>query len=271
MKQSSENYLRLKEIRRWFGTTLGRHTLASEQALLDHLLPGYFGYHLLGLTTADGADGESLLASSPINQKAVMGLMPGDTGGFLGQVDQLPFSDDVLDVVLLHHVLEFLKNPQAALREIVRTSLPSGHLVVVGFNPHSSWGIWRQAARFRGRAPWTGAFIRPGRLLDWLTLLNFRIERADYMNYRLPVARLAGEPRRDYSQGISRYANWPFGAIYVIVARKQVGMLTPIRPVWKQRSAFGPLTVVRPTGASANTANRDIAYNPGPGKPAPDE
>ena len=81
--------------------------------------------------------------------------------------------------------------------------------------------------------------------MDWLTLLNFKIDRAQYTTYGLPMNGYAGQVP-DYSLGLSRNANWPFGAIYVIVASKQVGSMTPIKPLWQRERAFGRLRLVRP-------------------------
>ena len=87
--------------------------------------------------------------------------------------------------------------------------------------------------------------------MDWLTLLNFNIDRAQFAIYQPPVPRLMKGKTRDYSQGLSRHPNWPFGAVYVIVARKQVSRLQPIRPVWRTRQTLPELSVVRP-------ASRDV-------------
>ncbi len=89
--------------------------------------------------------------------------MTADIPAWLHHRDICHFANDNIDVVLLHHLLDYVDSPQDVLREAARVVLPMGHLVIVGFHPVSSWGLWRQVARFRGRAPWTGRFIRAGR------------------------------------------------------------------------------------------------------------
>ena len=111
----------------------------------------------------------------------------------------------------------------------------------------SLWGAWRTIARSVGRkgiAPWNGTFIRPGRLMDWLNLLDFKIDRAQYSIYRPPVSRYLGEVN-DYSDGVSRTMNLPIGSVYVIVARKHVGAALSIKPAWNRHQAFGRLSAVR--------------------------
>jgi SAM-dependent methyltransferase len=213
----------LTDLRSWFESTLGAHVLAAEQAIMNQLLPGFFGYDLLQLSLQT----ESLFDASPIHHKLKMGIAQQDQGAFTGKATQLPFETDSMDVVLLHHLLEYYDSPQQILREVGRIALPSGHVVIIGFNPLSLWGAYRPIGQLRSLAPWCGRFIRPGRLMDWLTLLNFKIDRAQYATYGLPVDGYSGKIP-DYRQGLSRNANWPFGAVYVIVASKQVSRLTPI-------------------------------------------
>lgn len=234
---------KLALIREWFDSPLGNQIVKVEKAVLDQLLPAFFGYHLLQLSVQQS----KLYDASPIQHKISLGLLEEDNEAFVAQATALPLEEDSIDVVVLHHLLDFYDSPQQLLREVARVSRPQGHLVIVGFNPLSLWGLVKPFGHLRGRAPWIGKFIRPGRLMDWLNLLNFKIDRAHYSTYGLPMNRapfVGNIP--DYSQGLSRKSNLPFGASYVIVARKQVGTMTPIRPVWKERRSFGQLTVVRP-------------------------
>lgn len=250
----------LMDLRCWYESTLGAHVLAAEQAILNQLLPGFFGYDLLQLSLQT----KSLFDASPIHHKLKMTIAPQDPGAFIGKATQLPFETDSMDVVLLHHLLEYYDSPQQILREVGRIALPSGHVVIVGFNPLSLWGAYRPIGQLRELAPWCGRFIRPGRLMDWLTLLNFKIDRAQYTTYGLPVNGYSGTIP-DYRQGLSRNANWPFGAVYVIVASKQVSRLTPIKPLWQRRRAFGRLNIVRPAvnqGANRDTVRRDRHITP---------
>ncbi len=226
--------------------------LDVERAILEQLLPAFFGYHLLQISVQN----QALYGASPIQHKIAMGIRESDNQPFVARATQLPLEDDAIDVVLLHHILGFYHDRQQILREIARVSRPMGYLVIVGFNPLSLWGLYKPVAAVGNRPPWNASFIRPGRLMDWLNLLNFKIDRAHYCTYGPPVTRTFLKGRvPDYTRGISRRTNLPFGAVYVIVARKQVGTMTPIRPVWRPHTTFGKLTVVRPTGRGMATRN----------------
>ena len=231
----------IENLRMWFQSPLGAQVRETQGAILEQLLPGYFGYHLLQMSI----QADVLYDSSPIQHKFKLDIHPTDSDFCSASPAALPFANDSIDVVLMHHLLEYSSNPQQLLREASRVSLPMGHVVIVGFNPHSLWGLCKPIGRVRKHPVWSGNFIRPGRVMDWLNLLNFKIDRAQYCTYGLPLEGYSSN-KADYSNGLSRNANLPFGAVYVIVARKQVGTLTPIRPVWKSGSSFGRLAVVRP-------------------------
>ncbi|MBV1879444.1 MAG: methyltransferase domain-containing protein [Pseudomonadales bacterium] len=251
----------MKKMAQWFESNLGTQVFNAQQAIMDQLLPGYFGYHLCQLSVQP----RSLFDSSPIHHKFVMrqpelAVNTTDPQGFISDAENLPFENDSIDVLLLHHLLDFSPAPQQLLREIARISLPMGHVVIVGFNPFSLWGAVKAVGGRRNKSPWNGNFIRPGRLMDWLNLLNFKIDRAQYCIYGLPLNSAGVNLSAGYPQGLSRDANWPFGAVYVIVARKQVGTMTPIKPAWKERSGFHELSVVRPvrpvSGRQISTPDR---------------
>ncbi|MGI9322885.1 MAG: methyltransferase domain-containing protein, partial [Pseudomonadales bacterium] len=186
----------------WFKTPLGQHLLQTEQAILEELLPGFFGYHLAQFSVQE----RELFQSSQIQHKLPVNLALQTSSGLVATPTQLPLASDSVDVALIHHLLDFVAEPEASLREIARVTIPMGHLVIVGFNPLSLWGAWQPYGRMRGRLPWTGSFIRPGRLMDWLNLLNFKIDRAQFAIYAPPLERYAGRVG-NYSRGLSRNLN----------------------------------------------------------------
>ena len=238
-------------LRRWFTTPVGEYVLKTEVAVMDQLLPGLFGYNLVQLSVQDSP----LFGASTVQTKIPLAL---DTG-FINSAEKhpaavnerpilarpaaLPLESDSIDVAIIHHFLDFADSPQEILKELARVTLPMGHMVIIGFNPRSFWGVWRSALQFKNRPPWNGQYISPGRLMDWLNLLDFKIDRAQYAIYRPPIPKLTGEVS-DYSKGLSRNINLPVGGIYVIVARKHIGAVRSIRPVWKSRQAFDRLSVV---------------------------
>jgi SAM-dependent methyltransferase len=156
----------MQDLRKWFASPLGQRVLASEERVLEQLLPGFFGYHLFQLSSQDQALYDSSVIQHKFKQTAFddsHSFTPGDSMAL--DVTQLPFEEDSLDVVLLHHLLEFHNSPQKLLREVSRVALPMGQLVIVGFNPMSLWGAYQPVGRLRKKQPWDGRFISPGRLM----------------------------------------------------------------------------------------------------------
>lgn len=66
--------------------------------------------------------------------------------------EQLPFPDNTFDVILSHEVLEHVQDDRAAVRQMVRTLQPGGHIIIFAPNrgyPFETHGIyWRGRYRF---------------------------------------------------------------------------------------------------------------------------
>jgi SAM-dependent methyltransferase len=230
-----------REIADWFESSMGKQVVQAETAIIDELLEEMFGYHILQLSVQQA----DLCTKSPIQHRmkaAMFNVVDADLTAF---PDALPFESDCIDVLISHHFLDFSDRPQDLVREFSRVVLPGGRLILVGFNPYSLWGLTRLLMPWGHSIPWNSRFLAPDRLMDWLNILNFRIDRAIYSEYGLPF-KGRHRPRPDYSLGLSRRFNFPFGAVSIIVARKQVETMTPVKPKWFQRRSFSNLSLVKP-------------------------
>lgn len=243
MKQKMNAVLtgQVREIAAWFQGSIGKQVLQTETAIMDELLEEMFGYHMLQLSIQQA----DLYTRSPIQHCMKSSLFEVAGSDLTAYPDALPFESDCIDVLISHHVLDFSNRPQELLREFSRVVLPGGRLILLGFNPYSLWGVTRSLMSWCHRVPWNSHFLAPERLMDWLNDLNFRIDRTIYSEYGLP---LIGRHRRrpDYSLGLSRRYNFPFGAVSIIVARKQVETMTPLKPKWFERREFSNLSLVKP-------------------------
>ncbi len=241
-------------LRDWYATPLGQAMLAVERRLLARQLGNAFGYHLLQL----GVDLELTLFEDCRVQRCFKAGPVGESGdGPFVRCDfeALPFESDSLDVVVVHHVLEFAHNPHAVLRELYRVVVPHGRILIVGFNPWSLFGLRMVLGRFGEQPLWHNHLLAPARVTDWLQLLGFESERTDFGFHRLPFNRGAGWSMADGDNAWSRH--WPMGGIYLITAVKEVVTFTPLRqPLRLPRVA--PLPVVNPA-ASAQSLRREPA------------
>ena len=233
----------------WLSGPSGALVAEAEASVFDGIVPDLFGYHLLqigGLGAFDPA------ANSRIHHRMrldVQGAATDVEGSRLqASADALPFAADSIDVVLLPHVLEFEPRPHDALREAFRVLAPEGHLLVSVFNPTSLLGLWRLMRRHRRRPPWNGQFLTLPRVKDWLALLGFDVVAAHGRCFVAPpfrnAALLRHVPRADGR--MARLLPLLAGS-NVLLARKRVFTLTPIRQRWAPRKRLVASGLAEPT------------------------
>ncbi|SDV51017.1 class I SAM-dependent methyltransferase [Chitinasiproducens palmae] len=254
----------------WTETPPGAYILAWEQAQLDRLVGDMFGYHAVQIGLPHlAALRESRMSHRTLLLDAALGEAPrGADGGprwpsdaqrppgidsiVAGEVLDLPFATQSVDLLVLPHVLELSDDPHALLREAERVLVPEGRLVIVGFNSLSLWGVRQSVARMARRSfvPATQNLIAFTRIKDWIKLLGFELSRGRFGCYRPPVAS---------DKWLNRYAFmekagdrwWPiFGATFLITAIKRERGMRLIGPAWKKRKAVVPaLAPVAPAAA----------------------
>ncbi|RYZ80264.1 MAG: methyltransferase domain-containing protein, partial [Moraxellaceae bacterium] len=230
----------------------------KEQELIDAEVHNLFGYHLLQLSVAQHLD---LTQASRISHRFALypqaTNQPLVTG--LADYNQLPLPPNSIDLVLLHHVLDYSQKPHHVLREASSALISQGHLIVVGFNPWSLFGFWRWLARFFSHAPqWRHQSLRLGRVLDWLAVLDFEPVVIKHGFYTPPCH----TPKvTKYLQWMDRWGkrfNLSGGGFYLIVARKDSLAMTPIKPQWQGYAGLRGWGVIKILGrASRRPASQE--------------
>lgn len=257
MKQVQERAAdarRARPMRGWYKRRLGRALLEQERRELDCVLTNLFGYYVLQVGTAVDA---YLLEASRVRQHVIVDRRgpeeprcagPDQVAILYGDAHALPLQSDSVDVVVLPHTLEFSGAAHEVLREAERVLVAEGHVVILGFNPWSLWGLWRLLRWHRRRhVLWRGAFRGMYRIRDWLSLLGFDIVQAHTYFFRPPLHGEAMMRRLEWLERLGRRW-WPFlGGAYIIVAKKRVTTLTPIKPRWRPRRSLLQPDVVKPT------------------------
>lgn len=127
--------------------------------------------------------------------------------------EPLAFVDDAFDVVWLRHALEVVSAPDAVLRETVRVLAPGGTLVIAGVHPLSAWAPWfywktRDAQH---------ALHSPLQLVHSLRAAGLDVVSTRRVGSLWPHT--AGSVARDRA---------PWGGGYVMIARKQHCLVTPL-------------------------------------------
>ncbi|MFH6952751.1 class I SAM-dependent methyltransferase [Pseudoalteromonas sp. XMcav1-K] len=235
----------------WYDFPHGEYLKQEIEEIFTPWLNRIFGYHLLKIGELSAE-----LDTSACVIKHQVNVANSSKAGVRAHIDELPFSEQTVDGCILSHGLEYLTDPHHCLREVHRVLMPGGYLVLSGFNPFSFCGLARILPFAKQKLPWSGRFFTPARVKDWLHLLGFEVvfeERAIYSS----LAR---------GKRLSRFAAWqsfcqhylkPTGSVYVIVARKRVAPLTPIKPKWHARPQFNP--AVRGVGLRSTPRNASIS------------
>ena len=234
MPGSDPHVTRRHGLSAWYATPAGVHYLDGVRAALSCTVPGIFGFH--AVHAGPDISGVDLLEGSRINRRF---RMNGEGSTLRGLLESLPFAADSLDLLLLVHALEFSDNPHQILREVERALVPEGHLLIVGFNPFSQMGLARFARLGRGVEPWRGRYYSRRRICDWLALLGFDVLEVRYAGFVPPFGSDGLVTRLAFLDRLG--ARWlrKIGGVYILLARKRVTTLTPIRPRWSPRRHLG--------------------------------
>ncbi len=237
--------LTTQSIQEWFNTELGQELLAAQKRAINRLLPNLFGYYLIeiAVNTDMALSSESLISHKIIvSSKYKLGLTDK---AILCEPTELPFAENSVDVVLLHHSLDFTDNPHQVLREANRVLRPGGYLIIVGFNPASWWGVRRYCRRGVKAAWQRGQFISQGRLVDWMSLLGLTQLRCLTDYYLPPFASIKWRRRFAKIQAYGRRSMPKNGAFSVTLARKDIEGISPVKRLLFPRK-FYTLPVRKP-------------------------
>jgi len=219
----------------WFEQPLGRSVQAVELDRLRPVLANLYAVRAVQLGCIGSFDFLGCCDAPDRYLVDPVAMQPNDSSKIVRAVPEaLPFDSKSVDLMLLPHTLDFSDEPHQVLREVERTLIPEGHVVVLGFNPVSFWGLRRL---FSGRksktAPWNANFIGLRRMKDWLALMQFEVTGGSMLFYRPP---LTNPSLLDRLFTLDKIGDrwWPMMAgVYLLVARKRVAGLTPIRPQWR--------------------------------------
>lgn len=225
----------------WMNTTLGRALLNQERACVATAMARVFGARHVEVGVGPHV---SVTPRYPGWQQPL--VMPGGAGQADAAADQtviarpeeLPFHDDMMDSVVLHHTLDLAEDPHRCLRESVRVVRSGGQLIVVGFNPFGLWGL-RRLIGGRGRAPWNSRFLSAGRIQDWLGVLECCSAPPRYGFFRPPLSSSRLLARTAFLEPVyERGIQIPLGGFYCIVAEKRETGSIPLKPAMPDRKVI---------------------------------
>ena len=234
----------------WFQTPLGQALLKEEKEAINDALQNQFGYFLLHLGVAES---QSLTETSRISHRFSLhtkNFTDDKSPNAMADFHQLPLPNDSIDMVFLHHTLEFSQNPHQLLREASRVLIPRGHLIILVFNPWSMWGCLGRTARFFSKKSlWRHQYLGQSRLLDWLRLLEMEPVSVYRGYFRPPFAQPSLIEHlhwmERWGRRLYKMLRFPRGGFYMLVARKDQIPLTLIRPRWQTEKPLKSMVVTR--------------------------
>lgn len=178
----------------WLTTPPGRYLLQWEGRQLACAVGNVFGYYAvqLGMPALDALADNRM----PHRIRVLQGTRPVGEGEWqpdlrVADYGELPFASQSVDLVVMPHRLEDCADPHQLLREVDRVLRPEGHLVVLGINPWSLWGLRHALPGWLGGGflPHEGALIGAPHVRDWVRLLSFEPDDTVYGGYAWPFLR----------------------------------------------------------------------------------
>ena len=229
-RTTAQNSLLLDE---WYQSDVNRKLWAETEPALRPWLEktiGYYAAHIASFKVDN-----SLLSCSRVRMQCVVNATRYDDTKILADFSTLPLATESIDLLVAHHIFEFISDPHEFLREVDRVLIPEGTLIVIAFNPISYQGLFK-LFQLHGRAnpPWCGNFYTPFRVKDWLSVLGFKVKEVRYI--APPLVQYRNHPGylSKLSRGCNRFLKWG-SSFYAILATKQVSRMIPVGPVWKDK------------------------------------
>ncbi|WDE02964.1 methyltransferase domain-containing protein [Thalassomonas viridans] len=238
----------------WQSLPNGELILSAINEQLAPWWPKFFGYYLLKIGALSGAIS---CDDSPIPQHITLSQQSRPQAGaedelsdgrdgqrdIIADIDDLPLLKQSVDVCVLSHALEFSLDPHHVVREANRVLMPNGYLVITGFNPFSLAGLNKLIPYRKNKNPWNERFFSPMRVKDWLHLMGYEIIADQRCLHHSLATNLKPGKIRGYWQRFADNYLTSLGSVYVIIAKKRVLPLTPIKPKWQLRPSFQPVKV----------------------------
>lgn len=246
---------RLPALQAWYDSPVGQRIWQSEQKLLDHHLPDLFGYHLMTLGVCPALP---LADASPIHHRFALSPLATDGGvAACAVLHELPIESESIDVALLHHSLDYSEDPHQLLRETARVLIPYGYVLIMGFQRWSALGLQQMLrARLTDSLVDNHEFISVTRLHDWLKLLDFEIIKSRHTVYIPPQLSEGFRRRLGWLERFGWGAQFPFGSVYFVLARKTVAGVTPVTTPWEKVALRNPLAALAPRPVSPTSRSQ---------------
>ena len=218
----------------WQDLPLGDELKSLIESEIAEVSRKMFGYHLVRLGHLSS---QIELASCPIKHQVNITSNTQAYSNLVAIPDDLPVCENSIDAFLLAHELDFARDPHQILREVNRTIMPNGYLVITGFNPLSLCGLFKYLPFNKDNILHQARFFSSARVKDWLQLLGFEIMDVKHLLFNELFLQRKLCASSKWSNWCHQYLSF-LSTMYVIVARKREIPLTMIKPKWQAKTKF---------------------------------
>lgn len=225
----------LQQWNKWLQQPPGEVLLEAEVRVLFQLLEKQYGKHCLLLGSPQQ---QRLLDTSVMTHHLFLSPMIRKYPHVClieSEFFELPIASGSIDLVLLPHTLEHLDNPRQLLSEACRIVKPDGHVLILGFNPLSWWGLKKNQ----------GNLIASATVKRWLQLAECQVIRQEMFLFRPYSAHLYRKLK--FLEWVGRYCFPALGGVYLLMAQNKSIPLTPIKMRWTQSLSNVRISIPKPT------------------------
>lgn len=166
------------------------------------------------------------------------------TGSLGANITQLPFSNDSVDIILVPHTLETESTSAAEiLTEAWRVLAPGGHLLILGFNP---WSISKLLNHF-SQPPLLPSLTHQYSLQKIRTLLQNHQAEITLIKTFCYLSSVDAQTKFAWLDTLGQLLLPSGGLTYIVLAKKQLASVTPLRANWSWDTLLTPKNVGEPS------------------------
>jgi len=214
---------------------------------LEPILAGIFGYHALLYT--DKA--KQLVSDKLCVQNAMLisdqlnNAVQHNGSDLICRYEELPIASDMIDLLVLPDILQRSQAPHQILRECERVLIPEGHVILLIANPISWLSIKNRLIYFITQQQNKPKAIGRLRLNDWFRLLGF--ELVSEVPVCITDQKIQQRDSYSWFKKLSTFICNYLSGYYIIVAKKKVSTMIPIRPSWRSNKKLVRPRIAEPS------------------------
>lgn len=223
----------MSTLNKWFTTPLGKAVAESIQAQFEMADVSIYGDCLQIGTTASILPHHNIFKHTYSVEANLC-----SEADVIGEIEELPFSDQSFSLVFLPFTLESKPNISKLFNEVDRVLTNDGYILIAGVNPGSLWGLSRllHLTPLYSKNLKNNHFIRTYSSLYIYTLLNsqgFKTQWIKSFFYRPPFSSSYALKKTRFLEAVGQMF-WPYpGGLYLLLAQKKTVQFLSVSPLLK--------------------------------------